>query len=91
MPLILSVIKYWMYTGKPGKEKWLYLPLIQKILNNRSNFRSCIQIRENKKYKNLPVIIGITNNYESRPQSVLYTNTSKWNIGLLLLLKTWKY
>jgi fructose-bisphosphate aldolase class II len=37
--------------------------------------------------KNLPVIIGITNNYESRPQSVFFTNTRKWEIGLMLFLK----
>jgi fructose-bisphosphate aldolase class II len=36
---------------------------------------------------NLPIIIGITNNYASRPQSVFYTNTKKWNIGLMLFLK----
>jgi fructose-bisphosphate aldolase, class II len=37
--------------------------------------------------KNLPVIIGITNNYSSRSQSVYYTHTKKWNIGIKLFLK----
>lgn len=37
--------------------------------------------------KNLPIIIGITNTYGSRPQSVLYTNTRKWEIGLRLFAK----
>ncbi len=36
---------------------------------------------------NLPIIIGITNSYASRPQSVFYTNTKKWDIGLMLFLK----
>ena len=37
-----------------------------------------------KGIKNLPIIIGITNNYASRPQSVYYTHTKRWNIGLKL-------
>lgn len=40
-----------------------------------------------KGIKNLPIIIGITNNYASRPQSVYYTHTKRWNIGLKLFLK----
>ena len=36
---------------------------------------------------NLPIIIGITNNYVSRPQSVFYTHTKRWYIGLRLFLK----
>lgn len=40
--------------------------------------------------KDLPIIIGITNNYSSRSQSVFYTHTKKWNIGLKLFLKSLK-
>ena len=40
-----------------------------------------------KNIKNLPIIIGITNNYSSRSQSVFYTHTKKWNIGIKLFLK----
>jgi fructose/tagatose bisphosphate aldolase len=40
-----------------------------------------------KSINNLPIIIGITNNYASRPQSVFYTNTKKWYIGLKLFLR----
>ena len=36
--------------------------------------------------ENLPIIIGITNNYSHRPQSVFYTHTRKWKIGLKLFL-----
>jgi len=36
--------------------------------------------------KNLPIIVGITNNYASRPQSVFYTHTKRWYIGLKLFL-----
>jgi len=36
--------------------------------------------------EDLPIIIGITNNYSHRPQSVYYTQTRKWDIGLRLFL-----
>jgi len=35
----------------------------------------------------LPIIIGITNNYSHRPQSIYFTNTREWEIGLRLFLK----
>lgn len=38
--------------------------------------------------KNLPIIIGITNNYVPRPQSNFFTNTKRWNVGLQLFLKS---
>ena len=37
--------------------------------------------------EDLPIIVGITNNYSSRPQSVFYTHTKKWYIGLKLFLR----
>ena len=36
--------------------------------------------------EDLPIIIGITNNYSHRPQSVYYTQTRQWDIGLHLFL-----
>ena len=42
---------------------------------------------EKIRIKNLPIIIGITNNYPSRPQSVFYSQTRQWNVGLKLFLK----
>ena len=34
----------------------------------------------------LPIIIGITNKYWQRPQSVYYTHTRRWDVGLRLFL-----
>jgi fructose/tagatose bisphosphate aldolase len=34
----------------------------------------------------LPIIIGITNKYEHRPQAVYYTHTRKWELGMKLFL-----
>ncbi|MCC5943068.1 MAG: class II fructose-bisphosphate aldolase [Balneolaceae bacterium] len=36
---------------------------------------------------NLPIIVGITNTYKDRPQSVYYSHTRNWEIGLKLFLK----
>jgi fructose/tagatose bisphosphate aldolase len=38
----------------------------------------------------LPISIGITNNYASRPQAVLYSSTRRWSVGLQLFLKNLK-
>jgi len=35
---------------------------------------------------NLPIIIGITNNYTDRPQSCYYSRSGRWDIGLRLFL-----
>ncbi len=37
--------------------------------------------------EDLPIIIGITNKYKPRPQSVYYTHTRRWEIGMQLFLK----
>jgi fructose/tagatose bisphosphate aldolase len=39
---------------------------------------------------NLPIIIGITNNYPDRPQSCFYSHTQRWDIGLRLFLNDLK-
>lgn len=36
--------------------------------------------------EDLPIIIGITNAYRPRPQSVYYTQTRRWDLGLQLFL-----
>lgn len=40
--------------------------------------------------ENLPIIIGITNTYRPRPQSVYYTQTRRWDLGLRLFLSDLK-
>ncbi len=35
---------------------------------------------------NLPIIIGITNQYAPRPQAVYYTQTRQWEVGMRLFL-----
>ncbi len=39
---------------------------------------------------NLPIIIGITNNYNPRPQTRFYTKTGQWQLGLKLFLNDMK-
>ncbi|MFB3160171.1 class II fructose-bisphosphate aldolase [Neobacillus sp. 179-J 1A1 HS] len=39
---------------------------------------------------NLPIIIGITAQYGDRPQSVLYSHTRKWDVGLRIFLEELK-
>lgn len=39
---------------------------------------------------NLPIMIGITAKYDDRPQSVYYSHTRRWDIGLRLFLEDLK-
>jgi fructose-bisphosphate aldolase class II len=39
---------------------------------------------------NLPIIVGITNNYPHRPQSRFYTQTRNWELGMKLFLDDMK-
>jgi fructose/tagatose bisphosphate aldolase len=45
---------------------------------------------EKKGIKNLPIIIAITNLYDHRTQSVYYTHTRRWDIGLKLFMQDLK-
>jgi fructose-bisphosphate aldolase class II len=56
------------------------LTTIEAILQAACEYGDIIGIQD------LPIIVGITNNYESRPQSVYYTHTRQWNTGLRLFL-----
>lgn len=87
MPLILDR-KHVLEVFAEAKERKWVLPTF-----NAENLTTAEAILEaTKEYgerigiKDLPIIIGITNNYSHRPQSVYYTQTRKWDIGLRLFL-----
>lgn len=87
MPLILDRPHVMDVFAEAAERKWTLpafnaenLTTVEAILQAAKDYGEKIGNAE------LPVIIGITNNYKDRPQSVYYTHTRKWNVGLRLFL-----
>lgn len=91
MPLILNredVLDIYAFAATKG---WVLptfnsenLTTTEAILSAVDDYGKTIGI------KNLPIIIGITNTYKDRPQSVYYSQTKRWDIGLKLFLSDLK-
>jgi len=87
MPLILDRKHVLDVFAEAHDRKWVLptfnvenLTTAEAILEATKEYGKIIGIED------LPIIIGITNNYSHRPQSALYTQTRKWDIGLRLFL-----
>lgn len=87
MPLILERAKVLEVYEKAGEKRWVIptfnaenLTTIEAILSATLEYSRKID------QPHLPVTIGITNQYSHRSQSVCYTHTRLWNIGLNLFL-----
>ncbi len=88
MPLILSRKDVLNLFAEANNRKWVLptfnaenLTTVEAILTATKEYGEKIGIED------LPIIIGITNNYKSRPQSLFYTHTRQWDIGMQLFLK----
>lgn len=87
MPLILKRDQVLdIYSENAGK-KWV-LPTFnaENLTSIEAIFEAVKNYGESIGMQNLPIIIGITNKYPHRPQSVFYTHTRKWDVGLKLFL-----
>jgi len=87
MPLIVDREHVQDIYAEAGERKWV-LPAF-----NTENLTSCEAILQAVNaygdeigIGNLPIIIGITNQYTPRPQAVYYTQTRQWEIGMRLFL-----
>ncbi|MBN2410208.1 class II fructose-bisphosphate aldolase [candidate division KSB1 bacterium] len=87
MPLVLQREPVLEIYEEAANRKWVLpafnaenLTTVEAILDAAREYGSRVHV------KNLPVIISITNNYKSRPQSVYYTFTRQWQVGLKLFL-----
>ena len=87
MPLILEKEQVQAVYAEAKSRQWVLpafnsenLTTSEAILSAASGYGKEVGIED------LPIIIGITNNYLPRPQSVFYTHTRNWQIGLKLFL-----
>jgi fructose-bisphosphate aldolase class II len=87
MPLIVDRAHVLDIYAEAAERKWV-LPAF-----NAENLTSCEAILQAVNaygdeigIGNLPIIIGITNQYTPRPQAVYYTQTRQWEVGMRLFL-----
>jgi fructose/tagatose bisphosphate aldolase len=87
MPLILDRNHVLEIHDYASEKKWVLpafnsenLTASEAILSGVWEYGQSIGIDD------LPIIIGITNNYPERPQAQLYTQTRKWQIGMKMFL-----
>jgi fructose-bisphosphate aldolase class II len=87
MPLILDRKKVLDVFAEAYDRKWV-LPSfnVENLTTAEAILEAAKEYGKTIGMEDLPIIIGITNNYSHRPQSVYYTQTRKWDIGLRLFL-----
>ncbi len=87
MPLILDRQHVLDVFAEAQNRKWV-LPTFnaENLTTAEAILEAVKEYGKNTGIEDLPIIIGLTNNYSHRPQSVYYTQTRKWDIGLRLFL-----
>jgi len=88
MPLILDRNEVLDLYAEASEKGWV-IPTFnsENLTTTESILSATLEYGREIGNENIPIIIGITNKYESRPQSVNFTHTRKWDIGMQLFLK----
>ena len=87
MPLILERKRVLDVYENAGKNKWV-IPTFnsENLTTTEAILTAALEYSKKINRPDLPVTIGITNQYSHRSQSVYYTHTRRWDIGLKLFL-----
>jgi len=87
MPLILEKKNVLRVFDDAGKHGWV-IPAFnsENLTTTEAILQAALDYSHRINKPDIPVMIGITNNYSHRSQSVNYTHTRKWDIGLRLFL-----
>lgn len=87
MPLVLDRKKVLDIYENAGQKKWV-IPTFnaENLTTAEAILSAALEYSQKTGYHDLPVTIGITNQYDHRSQSVYYTHTRRWDIGLKLFL-----
>ena len=86
MPLILDRKKVLDVYAEAGQKSWVIPTFNSENLTTTEAILSAYEYSKKIGQPDLPVTIGITNQYSHRSQSVYYTHTRHWDIGLKLFL-----
>jgi fructose/tagatose bisphosphate aldolase len=87
MPLILNRNKVLDIYNKAALKKWV-IPTFnsENLTSTEAILAAALKYSRKINQPDIPVTIGITNQYDHRSQSVYYTHTRQWDIGLKLFL-----
>ena len=87
MPLILNRNKVLDIYKKAALKKWV-IPTFnsENLTSTEAILAAALEYSHKINQPDIPVTIGITNQYDHRSQSVYYTHTRQWDIGLKLFL-----
>lgn len=87
MPLILNREKVLDVYKEAAQKKWV-IPTFntENLTSTEAILSATLEYSRKINQLDLPVTIGITNQYSHRSQSVYYTHTRLWDIGLRLFL-----
>jgi fructose/tagatose bisphosphate aldolase len=87
MSLILERSKVLDVYREAAKKKWVIPTFNTECLTNtEAILAATLEYSQLINQPDLPITIGITNQYSHRSQSVYYTHTRRWDIGLKLFL-----
>lgn len=91
MPLILERNQVLEIYAEAAERKWV-LPAFntENLTSSEAILSATKDFGEQNGVKNPPIIIGITNNYTFRPQSMYYTHSRQWDLGMKLFLSDLK-
>ncbi|MCK9410652.1 MAG: class II fructose-bisphosphate aldolase [Prolixibacteraceae bacterium] len=87
MSLILERNKVLDVYQEAARKKWV-IPTFntENLTNTEAILAAALEYSQLINQPDIPVTIGITNQYSHRSQSVYYTHTRRWDIGLKLFL-----
>ena len=87
MPLILDRDKVLDVYAEAARKKWV-IPTFnsENLTTTEAILSAAFDFSQKSGDPGIPVTIGITNQYSHRSQSVYYTHTRLWDIGLKLFL-----
>ena len=87
MPLILEREKVLDVYRRAGQKRWV-IPTFnsENLTTTEAILSAALEYSLEIQQPDIPVTIGITNQYSHRSQSVYYTHTRQWEIGLKLFL-----
>lgn len=87
MPLVLNRNKVLDIYREAAGKKWV-IPTFntENLTSTEAILAATLDYSKQINKPDLPVTIGITNQYSHRSQSVYYTHTRQWDIGLKLFL-----
>ncbi len=85
MPIITGRENVLAVYQEAEKRKWV-IPCIcsENLTTTEAILTAASEFAKEKGYDSIPITIAITNQYDHRSQSVFYTHTRRWDIGLRL-------